>query len=74
MLLTLEGLGRSATKLMHKLLAEENKGDEQEIYRHAPKRVITRRSTDCYAVRNPLVSNALLVQNNFIKVAQKYRC
>ena len=66
-----EGLGRSSAKLMHKLLNDESMQDKQEIYRHAPKGVITRRSTDCYAVRNPLVSNALhWIQNNFYKGIQ----
>ena len=67
----LEGLGRSSAKLMHKLLDTEELQENRQIYRHAPKGVITRRSTDCYAVRNPLVSNALhWIQNNFYKGIQ----
>ena len=66
-----EGLGRSSAKLMHQLLSNENGKGNEEIYRHAPKGVITRRSTDCYALRNPLVSNALhWIQNNFYKGIQ----
>ena len=56
---------------MHKLLSEKDLQENKEIFRHAPKGVITRRSTDCYAVRNPLVSNALhWIQNNFYKGIQ----
>ena len=56
---------------MHELLNTEGMKDNENIYRHAPKGVITRRSTDCYAVRNPLVSNALhWIQNNFYKGIQ----
>ena len=66
-----EGLGRSSAKLMHKLLSEKDVQENEVIFRHAPKGVITRRSTDCYAVRNPLVSNALhWIQNNFYKGIQ----
>ena len=66
-----EGLGRSSAKLMHKLLDTKKLQENRQIYRHAPKDVITRRSTDCYAVRNPLVSNALhWIQNNFYKGIQ----
>ena len=66
-----EGLGKSAAKLMQKLLNTKDFKDNQAIYRHAPKGVITRRSTDCYAVRNPLVSNALhWIKNNFYKGIQ----
>ena len=66
-----EGLGKSSAKLMHQLLDTEKLQENRQIYRHAPKGVITRRSTDCYAVRNPLVSNALhWIQNNFYKGIQ----
>ena len=66
-----EGLGKSAAKLMQSLLDSENFTLNEEIYRHPPKGVVTRRSTDCYAVRNPLVSNALhWIQNNFYKGIQ----
>ena len=66
-----EGLGRSSAKLMHNLLNSTESSGNREIYRHPPKGVITRRSTDCYAVRNPLVSNALhWIQNNFYKGIQ----
>lgn len=66
-----EGLGKSSAKLMYELLNTDGMKDNENIYRHAPKGVITRRSTDCYAVRNPLVSNALhWIQNNFYKGIQ----
>ncbi|MFL2847895.1 MAG: substrate-binding domain-containing protein [Coraliomargaritaceae bacterium] len=66
-----EGLGRSAAKLMQSLLISNNHTLNEEIYRHPPKGVETRRSTNCYAVRNPLVSNALhWIQNNFYKGIQ----
>jgi LacI family transcriptional regulator len=66
-----EGLGRSSAKLMHNLLNNNKAQTNEEIFRHAPKGVITRRSTDCYALRNPLVSNALhWIQNNFYKGIQ----
>ena len=66
-----EGLGKSAAKLMQSLLDSDNFTLNEEIYRHPPKGVVTRRSTDCYAVRNPLVSNALhWIQNNFYKGIQ----
>ena len=66
-----EGLGKSAAKLMQSLLNTETITLNEKIYRHPPKGVVTRRSTDCYAVRNPLVSNALhWIQNNYYKGIQ----
>lgn len=66
-----EGLGRSSAKLMYNLLNNNEAQTNEEIFRHAPKGVITRRSTDCYALRNPLVANALhWIQNNFYKGIQ----
>lgn len=66
-----EGLGRASAKLMHDLLNPKNKIPKRKIFRHSPKSVIARRSTDCYAVRNPLVSKALhWIQNNFYKGIQ----
>ena len=61
-----EGLGVSSAKLMHSILESDKGLVKTEAYRHRPKGVVARRSTDCYAVRNPLVSNALhWIQNNF---------
>lgn len=61
-----EGLGISSAKLMHSILEYENNINTTKTFRHRPKGVVARRSTDCYAVRNPLVSNALhWIQNNF---------
>ncbi len=54
-----EGLGRLAANTLRDLLAHPRRKPKDTIIRHAPKKVITRRSTDCYAVRNPLVSDAL---------------
>lgn len=66
-----EGLGRSSARLMHKLLDNYEGHTSEEVFRHAPKGVVTRRSTNCYAVRNPLVSNALhWIQNNFYRGIQ----
>lgn len=66
-----EGLGRSSARLMHKLLENYEGHTSEEVFRHAPKGVVTRRSTNCYAVRNPLVSNALhWIQNNFYRGIQ----
>ena len=56
---------------MHKLLDNYEGHTSEEVFRHAPKGVVTRRSTNCYAVRNPLVSNALhWIQNNFYRGIQ----
>ena len=67
----LEGLGSASAKLMHKLLDDPTLKEKAIIHRHPPKLVVSRRSTDCYAVRNPLVSNALhWIQNNFYKGIQ----
>lgn len=66
-----EGLGRASARLMHDLLNPKNRIPKRKIFRHAPKSVVARRSTDCYAVRNPLVSKALhWIQNNFYKGIQ----
>ena len=67
----LEGLGAESAKLIDKLISNPNSQVNPKVYRHPPKAVITRRSTDCYAVRNPLVSNALhWIKNNFYKGIQ----
>lgn len=61
-----EGLGRLAANTLRNLLDHPPRKMKEQYIRHAPKEVITRRSTDCYAVRNPLVSDALhWIQNNF---------
>ena len=61
-----EGLGTHAANLLRDLLEHPRRKSSAEVVRHPPKEVITRRSTDCYAVRNPLVSEALhWIQNNF---------
>lgn len=61
-----EGLGRQAANILRDMLAHPRREAKATLYRHAPTEVITRRSTDCYAVRNPLVSDALhWIQNNF---------
>ena len=66
-----EGLGVQAADLLRDLLDQPNRPQKSEVIRHAPKEVITRRSTDCYAVRNPLVADALhWIQSNFYKGIQ----
>lgn len=61
-----EGLGRRAARLLRDMLDNPMHKFETAILRHPPTEVIVRQSTDCYAVRNPLVSNALhWIQNNF---------
>jgi LacI family transcriptional regulator len=66
-----EGLGRQAANVLRDLLEHPSCKPKTELYRHAPKEVVVRRSTDCYAVRNPLVSDALhWIQRNFHKGIQ----
>jgi LacI family transcriptional regulator len=61
-----EGLGRQAANILRDILDHPKRKPTSTLHRHAPTEVITRRSTDCYAVRNPLVSDALhWIQNNF---------
>jgi LacI family transcriptional regulator len=61
-----EGLGRQAANVLRDMLAHPARKAKKTVIRHAPTEVVTRRSTDCYAVRNPLVSDALhWIQNNF---------
>jgi LacI family transcriptional regulator len=61
-----EGLGRLAANTLRNMLDQPAQKMKARMIRHAPKEVITRRSTDCYAVRNPLVADALhWIQNNF---------
>ena len=61
-----EGLGRRAASLLRDILEHPEKDHEETILRHPPKNVVVRQSTDCYAMRNPLVSNALhWIQNNY---------
>ncbi len=66
-----EGLGRRAALLLREMLDHADYKPKGEIIRHPPKGVVVRRSTDCYAVRNPLVSEALhWIQLNFHKGIQ----
>ncbi|MAS64131.1 MAG: hypothetical protein CL815_02765 [Coraliomargarita sp.] len=61
-----EGLGTDAARLLSALLDNTKKSPKNKIYRHSPKGVVARRSTDCYAVHNPLVANALhWIHKNF---------
>ncbi len=61
-----EGLGRQAAQLLREMLDNPSYQPNDTIIRHPPKDVVVRKSTDCYAVRNPLVSEALhWIQNNF---------
>ncbi len=54
-----EGLGRAAARALQKLLASNSTASSGSIVRHPPKGVVSRLSTDSYAVANPLVANAL---------------
>lgn len=54
-----EGLGRQAALALRGLLDPRRRKAKAEIIRHPPREVVVRRSTDCYAVRNPLVADAL---------------
>ncbi len=66
-----EGLGRRAAIQLRTILEHPQRKSRAEIIRHPPKEVVVRRSTDCYAVRNPLVSEALhWIQLNFHKGIQ----
>ena len=61
-----EGLGVAAANTLNKFLTEPKEFESQQIIRHAPKGVVIRQSTDCYAVENPLVANALhWIKNNY---------
>ncbi|MBN2163364.1 MAG: substrate-binding domain-containing protein [Pontiellaceae bacterium] len=66
-----EGLGRRAALLLRDMLENPQHKSGAKIIRHSPRDVEVRRSTDCYAVRNPLVSEALhWIQLNFHKGIQ----
>ncbi len=61
-----EGLGRAAGRALQKLLASNSTASSGSIVRHPPKGVVSRLSTDSYAVANPLVANALhWIKNHF---------
>ncbi|MBN2163420.1 MAG: substrate-binding domain-containing protein [Pontiellaceae bacterium] len=61
-----EGLGRRAALLLGEMFDPVETSSMSKIVRHPPKEVVVRRSTDCYAVRSPLVSEALhWIQLNF---------
>ncbi|MDT8391512.1 MAG: substrate-binding domain-containing protein [Lentisphaeria bacterium] len=62
----LEGLGRVGANLLRKLLEYPDSVDPDTIIRHPPKELVVRKSTDCYAVRSPLVAKALhWIHNNY---------
>ena len=63
----LEGLGKRAAQELNRLLSSPLKEDRPNpLFVKKPKGVITRQSSDCYAVRNPLVAEALhWIQHNF---------
>ena len=66
-----EGLGAEAARLLQSLLDNPKKSNSTKIHRHKPIGVVARRSTDCFAVRNPLVANALhWIQRNYYKGIQ----
>ena len=67
-----EGLGRQAALLLRHMLDDTTfTPHEDTLIRHSPKNVVVRSSTDCYAVRNPLVADALhWIKHNFHKGIQ----
>ena len=66
-----EGLGVEAANRLQALLDDPQKSNSTKIHRHKPIGVVARRSTDCFAVRNPLVANALhWIQKNYYKGIQ----
>lgn len=66
-----EGLGAEAAHLLQTMLDDPNKSISTKIHRHEPIGVVARRSTDCFAVRNPLVASALhWIQKNYYKGIQ----
>lgn len=66
-----EGLGAQAANVLRGMLDHPKRKRKNQVIRHTPKGVVTRRSTDCYAVRNPLVSEALhWIHHNFFKGIQ----
>lgn len=66
-----EGLGIRAANVLRDLLEHPRRKPRIEVIRHPPKEIVVRHSTDCYAVRNPLVSEALhWIHNNFFKGIQ----
>ena len=60
-----EGLGMSAARILRELL--ENPDDEQyTIFRHPPRQVLERKSTDHFAINNRLVARSLhWINSNF---------
>ena len=65
------GQGRLAATVMRSLLEFPQLVQNEKIIRHPPKGLVIRASTDCYAVGNPLVANALhWIHNNFAKGIQ----
>jgi LacI family transcriptional regulator len=66
-----EGLGRAGANLLWKLLEQPSSVERGTILRHPPKGIVTRQSTDCYAVGNPLVTAALRwIHDNLTKLIQ----
>ena len=62
----LEGLGKRAAQELCKILSEPQRIIPKSVIRHSPNGVIARQSTDSYAVRNPLIAEALhWIQHNF---------
>jgi LacI family transcriptional regulator len=54
-----EGLGRAGAELLRQMLEHPDHDYTTEIYRHPPKGIVARQSTDGYAVGSPLVAKAL---------------
>ncbi|MGC6424096.1 MAG: substrate-binding domain-containing protein [Lentimonas sp.] len=61
-----EGLGFEAANILKNLMSDPHLYRSQHLIRHPPRGVVVRQSTDCYAVENPLVANALhWIKNHF---------
>nr|WP_238710347.1 substrate-binding domain-containing protein [Oceanipulchritudo coccoides] len=61
-----EGLGMAAGELLQSVFRGENCPKDILVHRHPPKGVVTRGSTDCYAVNNAVVAKALhWIHKNF---------
>lgn len=61
-----EGLGRAGADLLRQMMDHPEQFAAPRMIRHPPKGIVTRQSTDAYAVRSPLVARALhWIHNNF---------
>lgn len=65
-----EGLGMRAARILRELL-EGTLEDSNTWFRHPPRQVMARQSTDCFAVKNELLAKALhWINKNFYRGIQ----